>query len=200
MPLLGPASRLTSRQNGMPNTQRRVFDGSRPHPSAWDELFERGCEPHAHCSPLVERLGRLLTTEFQLRRASADLAFVNQGITFSVYSDRRGVEKIFPFDLIPRPIPAGEWSALEAGLVQRIRALNLFLHDVYHDQRILKEGVIPAELVLGSRGFRQEMVGFSPPGGVYIHICGTDLVRDTAGRFLVLEDNGRTPSGVSYVL
>src|SRR5262249_6609435 len=100
----------------------------------------------------------------------------------------------------PRPIPAGEWSALEAGLVQRIRALNLFLHDVYHDQRILKEGVIPAELVLGSRGVRQEMVGVSPPGGVYIHICGADLVRDTAGRFLVLEDNGRTPSGVSYVL
>src|SRR5262249_57534191 len=103
-------------------------------------------------------------------------------------------------DRVPGAIPAGEWSALEAGLVQRIQSLNLFLHDVYHDQRILKEGVIPAELVLGSRGFRQEMVGFSPPGGVYIHICGTDLVRDTAGRFLVLEDSSRTPSGVSYVL
>ena len=133
-------------------------------------------------------------------RSGADLAFVNQGITFSVYSDRRGVEKIFPFDLIPRTIPASEWATLETGLVQRVRALNLFLHDVYHDQRILREGVIPTELVLGSKGFRKEMVGFTPPGGVYIHICGTDLIRDVDGQLLVLEDNGRTPSGVSYVL
>jgi uncharacterized circularly permuted ATP-grasp superfamily protein len=171
-----------------------------PHHAAWDELFDRKGSPHPHCAALVERLGSLLETEFQIKRANADLAFVNQGITFSVYSDRRGVEKIFPFDLIPRPIPAPEWSRLEAGLVQRVRALNLFLHDVYHDQRILKEGVIPADLVLGSMGYRKEMVGFTPPGGVYVHICGTDLIRDAAGEFVVLEDNGRTPSGVSYVL
>ncbi len=117
-----------------------------------------------------------------------------------MYSDRRGVEKIFPFDLIPRTIPAAEWVGLEAGLIQRVRALNLFLHDVYNDQRILREGVIPTELVLGSMGYRKEMIGFTPPGGVYVHICGTDLIRDTDGQFLVLEDNGRTPSGVSYVL
>jgi uncharacterized circularly permuted ATP-grasp superfamily protein len=110
------------------------------------------------------------------------------------------VEKIFPFDLIPRPVPAREWKSLEAGLIQRITALNLFLADVYHDQRILKAGVIPTDLVLGSKGFRPEMVGFLPPGGVYVHICGTDLIRDASGQFLVLEDNGRTPSGVSYVL
>jgi uncharacterized circularly permuted ATP-grasp superfamily protein len=179
---------------------RKIFEDYRAHPAAWDELFERTAEPHAHCASLVDRLGCLAVPEFQARRTSADLAFVNHGITFSVYSDRRGVEKIFPFDLIPRPIPAGGWQILEAGLVQRIRALNLFLHDVYHDQRILKEGVIPADLVLGSKGFRQEMVGFVPPGGVYIHICGSDLIRDDRGQFLVLEDNGRTPSGVSYVL
>ena len=133
--------------------------------------------------------------EFSTKRTSADLVFVNQGITFSVYSDRRGVEKIFPFDLIPRTIPAAEWADLEAGLVQRIKALNLFLHDVYHDQRILNEKVIPADLVLGSKGFRKEMVGFTPPGGQYIHVCGTDLIRDADGQFLVLEDNGRTPVG-----
>ena len=185
--------------NGPKNTPK-LFDGYAPHSTAWDELFASAGTPHQHCETLFERLGRLHLSEFQSRRASADLAFVNQGITFSVYSDQRGVEKIFPFDLIPRTIPASEWVILEAGLVQRVKALNLFLHDVYHDQRILKEGVIPTELVLGSKGFRKEMVGFTPPGGVYVHICGTDLIRDTNGQFLVLEDNGRTPSGVSYVL
>ena len=181
-------------------TPKHIFEGYHPHPTAWAELFDRCSDPHTHCNPLIDRLGKLAIPEFHTRRTSADLAFVNQGITFSVYSDRRGTEKIFPFDLIPRPIPASEWQILEAGLVQRIRALNLFLHDVYHDQRILKEKVIPADLVLGSKGFRKEMVGFVPPGGVYIHICGSDLIRDARGQFLVLEDNGRTPSGVSYVL
>ncbi len=177
-----------------------LFDGYRLHPSAWDELFGRFGDPHDHCGGLVERLGRLHVAEFLNRRTSADLAFVNQGITFSVYADRRGTEKIFPFDLIPRPIPAAEWVTLETGLVQRIKALNLFLYDVYHDQRIIAEGVVPADLALGSKGFRKEMIGFKPPGGVYVHICGTDLIRDADGNFVVLEDNGRTPSGVSYVL
>lgn len=177
-----------------------VFESYQPHATAWDELFTRDCAPHGYCAGLVERLDRLQLDEFLSKRSSADLAFINQGITFSVYSDRRGVEKIFPFDLIPRPVPAREWKSLEAGLVQRITALNKFLADVYHEQRILKEGVIPTELVLGSKGFRSEMVGFTPPGGVYVHICGTDLIRDANGQFLVLEDNGRTPSGVSYVL
>src|SRR4051812_18566316 len=95
--------------NGNSPVTPKLFDGYDPHPSAWDELFDRTCGPHAHCCTLVERLGRLLTTEFQAKRAGADLAFVNQGVTFSVYSDRRGTEKIFPFDLIPRPIPASEW-------------------------------------------------------------------------------------------
>src|SRR5205085_11275049 len=133
-------------------------------------------------------LGQLLPAEFQQRRTSADLEFINQGITFSVYADRRGVEKIFPFDLIPRPVAAAEWARLEAGLLQRIQAINLFLHDVYHEQRILREGIIPAELVLQSKGFRKEMTGFDPPGKQYLHVVGTDLVRDPAGRFLVLAD------------
>jgi uncharacterized circularly permuted ATP-grasp superfamily protein len=178
----------------------RLFAGYRPHTAAWDELFAGTGPPHVHARPIVEQLGRLQPAEFQLRRASADLVFINQGVTFSVYSDRRGVEKIFPFDLIPRPVAAGEWPTLEAGLLQRIHALNLFLHDVYHDRRILREGVVPKELVVKSKCYRPEMVGFDPPGGQYIHIVGTDLVRDVNGRFLVLEDNARTPSGVSYVL
>ncbi len=177
-----------------------LFAGYRPHATAWDELFAEAGRPHAHTRLIVERLGRLQPTEFQQRRASADLVFVNQGVTFSVYSDRRGVEKIFPFDLVPRPVAAAEWQAVEAGLLQRIHALNLFLHDVYHDRRILREGVVPEELVLKSKCYRPEMVGFDPPGRQYVHVVGTDLVRDVKGQFLVLEDNGRCPSGVSYVL
>jgi uncharacterized circularly permuted ATP-grasp superfamily protein len=177
-----------------------LFASYRRHASAWDELFDAAGQPHGHCRPLVDRLGRLRADEFQQRRAGADLTFINQGITFSVYSDRRGVEKIFPFDLIPRPVATSEWAVIEAGLHQRIAALNHFLHDVYHEGRILKEGIIPAELVLGSKGFRKEMIDFTPPGGQYLHVVGSDLVRDTSGQFRVLEDNGRTPSGVSYVL
>jgi len=185
--------------NDKPFPTSRLFQNYKPHSKAWDEIF-RNHLPHTHCKELLEQLGQLDPIEFQRRRTSADMAFVNQGITFSVYADRRGVEKIFPFDLIPRTVPAEEWYSVEAGLKQRITALDAFLDDVYHDQRILKEGVIPNDLVLGSKGFRQEMVGFRPPGGRYIHICGTDLIRDEKGQLLVLEDNGRTPSGVSYVL
>jgi uncharacterized circularly permuted ATP-grasp superfamily protein len=177
-----------------------LFAGYCAHPKAWDELFAEPGLAHTHTRLILDRLGRLLAPEFQQRRAGADLVFVNEGITFSVYSDRRGVEKIFPFDLIPRPVAAAEWAVMEAGLVQRIRALNLFLHDIYHARRILREGVIPEEMVLNSRGYRPEMVGFDPPGGQYLHVVGTDLVRDPSGQFLVLEDNGRCPSGVSYVL
>lgn len=149
---------------------------------------------------MAQWLGQLALDDFQQRRQSADLVFINQGITFSVYADRRGTEKIFPFDLIPRLIAAKEWQTMEAGLRQRIKALNLFLYDVYHDRRILREGVVPEELVLKSKCYRPEMIGFDPPGKQYIHVVGTDLVRDAKGQFVVLEDNGRTPSGVSYVL
>src|SRR5260370_39169064 len=118
------------------------------------------------------------------RWTPADLVFVDQGITLWVYSDRRGVEKIFPFDLIPRPVAGGDWNVLEKGLVQRITALNLFLHDIYHEQRILREGKIPAELVLQSKGYRPEMAGFDPPGKQYLPLVGTELVRGGAGQFI----------------
>src|SRR5205823_7037631 len=116
------------------------------------------------------------------------------------YADRRGVEKILPFDLIPRPVAASEWVTVEAGLLQRIKALNLFLYDVYHGRHIFRDKVIPEELVLKSKCYRPEMIGFDPPGKQYVHIVGTDLIRAADGQLLVLEDNGRTPSGVSYVL
>jgi uncharacterized circularly permuted ATP-grasp superfamily protein len=121
-------------------------------------------------------------------------------VTFTVYSEKEGIEKVFPFDPIPRLVSAEEWETIERGLIQRIEALNLFIDDIYHQQRILTDGVIDAELIYGASFFRREMIGFRPPRGIYTHVTGTDLIRDTNGRFVVLEDNARNPSGVSYVL
>ena len=118
----------------------------------------------------------------------------------TVYNDDEGTERIFPFDLIPRIIPNSEWNDVTKGLEQRIRALNMFLHDVYHDQRIIKEGIVPRTYVESARYFRPELVGFDVPKDIYIHICGTDLIRDDKGTYCVLEDNARSPSGVSYML
>src|ERR1700690_466325 len=122
--------------------------------------------------------------EFDAKRQTVDTAFLRQGITFNVYGDAQGAEKIFPFDLIPRIIPAGEWEFLERGLTQRITALNLFLHDIYHDQKILKDCVIPPFYVLSGKHFRREFVNFKVPQDIYIHICGTDLIRDKDGNYL----------------
>jgi len=145
-------------------------------------------------------LGALDREEFVAKRNSVELAFLRQGVTFNVYGDERGAERIFPFDLVPRIIPAAEWALIERGLAQRITALNLFLHDIYHEQRILKDGVIDAHHVLSGKHFRREFVNFEVPKDIYIHVCGTDLIRNDKGEYLVLEDNARCPSGVSYVL
>jgi uncharacterized circularly permuted ATP-grasp superfamily protein len=167
----------------------------------FDEMFEAPLRPRAHYAPVLERVFSLGPATIQRRRHLADLSFRNLGITFTVYSDQAsGVERIFPFDLIPRIVPAGEWETIEAGLVQRIQTLNLFCNDIYNGQRILKDRVIPAEMIYSARMFRRELRGLRPPQDVYTHICGTDLIRDRDGRYLVLEDNCRTPSGVSYVL
>src|SRR6185436_10037505 len=157
-------------------------------------------EVRKHYSQLADRFNALTFDEFRQKRDAVDLSFLRQGITFNVYGDSQGAERIFPFDLVPRIIPATEWQEIEAGLVQRITALNLFLHDIYHEQRILKEGVIPPFYVLSARHFRREVANFDVPGNIYIHICGSDLIRGRDGRYMVLEDNGRCPSGVSYVL
>jgi uncharacterized circularly permuted ATP-grasp superfamily protein len=166
----------------------------------FDEMFAEPGTPRPHYAPIARRLAKLNSAALDRRRRMADVSFRNQGITFSVYGDTRGVEKTFPFDLVPRIVPANEWDIIERGLIQRITALNMFCQDIYHDQRILKEGLIPPELIYGAKMFRREMFGVNVPRDVYIHICGTDLIRDKWGQYLVLEDNGRTPSGVSYVL
>jgi uncharacterized circularly permuted ATP-grasp superfamily protein len=165
----------------------------------FDEMFQGG-EPRPHYRRLFEALAKFSLTEYQERVDLADLTLLNQGITFTVYGDTAGIEKPFPVDLVPRIIPADEWSALEKGLTQRVRALNLFLADVYQEARILKDGVIPRELVVNAPSFRRNFVGARIPGNLYVHICGSDLIRDDRGTYRVLEDNCRTPSGVSYML
>jgi uncharacterized circularly permuted ATP-grasp superfamily protein len=166
----------------------------------WDEMFAPDARVRPHYVPLARRLATLSAGDVARRQQAAELSFQARGITFAVNQDVYGLEKVMPFDLIPRLLHAGEWTRIEQGLEQRVRALNLFLWDVYHEQRILDTGRVPAELVLGSRGYRREFRGADPPLGVYTHIVGSDLVRDASGEFFVLEDNLRTPSGVSYVV
>jgi uncharacterized circularly permuted ATP-grasp superfamily protein len=166
----------------------------------YDEMFASAGVPREHYAPVTSRLKTMGHDAFTKRVRMADVSFRNQGITFAVYGDNRGVEKTMPFDLVPRIVPADEWTQIEKGLAQRLTALNMFCQDIYHEQRILREKIIPAELIYGAKSFRREMFGVNVPKNVYIHICGTDLIRGADGNYYVLEDNGRTPSGVSYVL
>jgi uncharacterized circularly permuted ATP-grasp superfamily protein len=166
----------------------------------FDEMFAEGGELRPHYKDLFQRLSSLEAGDLDERRRAADASFLYQGITFTVYSEDAGIERIFPFDLIPRIIQRSEWEMIERGLVQRVTALNLFLRDVYHEQKIVKNGRIPAELVFGAKHFRREMVGINVPRDVYAHVVGTDLIRDCDGQYYVLEDNLRSPSGVSYML
>ncbi|MBI4179991.1 circularly permuted type 2 ATP-grasp protein [bacterium] len=175
------------------------FEGYRTE-GFYDELFQADGVPRSGARVLVERIDSLDRGELKRRQTAAELALLNMGITFTVYSDTSGKERIFPFDILPRIVEAPDWALIETGLKQRIRALNLFLGDVYGEQRILKDKIIPEELVLGGQGYLKACAGIRPVKNVWCHITGTDLVRDNAGKFYVLEDNLRCPSGVSYVL
>jgi uncharacterized circularly permuted ATP-grasp superfamily protein len=166
----------------------------------YDEMFARCGGARPHYERLRRRFAELSKEEFERKRELAAVTLLRQGVTFTVYNDAQGTERIFPFDLIPRIIPAPEWEKIERGLEQRITALNLFLHDIYHGQSILRDGVIPKDFVWQAAHFRPEFMHSDVPRNIYVHICGTDLVRDRDGNFLVLEDNARCPSGVSYVL
>ena len=183
-----------------PTQPARPFGETYDPGAFFDEMYAATGQPRPHYRELAEELGRLSSDEFEERRRAVELSFVNQGIGFTVYGQEEGIERIFPFDLIPRMIPGAEWDRLERGLIQRVRALNLFLEDIYHDQRIVRDGKIPGELLFGARHFMREMVGIDPPGGVYAHVAGVDVIRDDRGDYLVLEDNLRVPSGASYML
>jgi uncharacterized circularly permuted ATP-grasp superfamily protein len=166
----------------------------------YDEMFDDAGESRAHCRILLEDLLAASSAELRQRQIEADRAFLTQGITFTVYGDTQGTERIFPYDLLPRIVTAAEWQTLERGLTQRLTAINLFLRDVYHDQRILSEGIVPRDLIQSCRHYRREMRGVHVHRDIYVSICGTDLVRLEDGSFVVLEDNLRVPSGVSYML
>src|SRR5580700_12208623 len=167
----------------------------------YDEMFSAPGHPRPQYAKLFQKLATMAPAHFEERRRLADLSFLIQGITFTVYSDGRGTERLFPFDLIPRILPDSQWEKIERGLAQRVIALNLFLQDVYGKQCIFRDKQIPRSLVYSCPHFRREVVGLEVPRGIYTHVCGIDLVRDSkTGEFCVLEDNVRTPSGISYVL
>jgi uncharacterized circularly permuted ATP-grasp superfamily protein len=149
---------------------------------------------------LRERLAGLSIEDLKQRAANANAELYNLGITFTVYSDAKTIDRILPFDVIPRILSGEEWRHIESGIIQRITALNLLLHDIYHAQHILRDGIVPSDLILGNRNYRPAMCGVDLPHKTYVNICATDIVRDEHGAFLVLEDNARTPSGVSYVV
>lgn len=166
----------------------------------YDELIDADGQPRPGVQLLVDKIESLPKGDLQLRQKAAEALLLKMGITFNVYGQDQGAEKIFPFDLIPRIISDADWQQIEAGLKQRIFALNEFLQDIYNDKKILKDNIIPKELVLSSKTYRKEFEGFTPPKGIWCHITGTDLIRGADGCFYVLEDNLRCPSGVSYVL
>lgn len=168
--------------------------------SAYDEMFAGPDVLHPHYASLFERFSSLPVDELRQRKQSAELSFLNQGITFTVYGREDQGEQIFPYDLVPRLITAEEWATVERGLTQRITALNLFLKDIYNEGRILSDGVVPREIVYSCKHFRRQMVGLQVPRNIYVAICGSDLIRMENGEFVVLEDNLRVPSGVSYML
>jgi uncharacterized circularly permuted ATP-grasp superfamily protein len=190
---------LSMSQRQSQATISRLFDGYPALPGTFDEMFEAG-GPRAPFTRVAQLLDVLGKEELARAQSLAEHALLQQGVTFSVYGDSRGTEKIFPFCLLPRLIAGSDWARLERGLQQRLRALDLFLDDIYGEQRILAERVVPAEMVLGAAGYRPKLRGIKPPGGVRIHISGIDLIRDPEGTWRVLEDNVRTPSGVSYVV
>lgn len=166
----------------------------------YDELFEASGTPRPSAAPLIDWMQKLSPQELEQHQKTAQIALFKLGVTFNVYSDNQGVERVFPFDIIPRIIAAQDWQWLAQGLQQRIRALNLFLADIYGEQRILQDGTVPREVVESAPGFLKPCVGLKPPQDIWCHITGTDLVRDRDGQWYVLEDNLRVPSGVSYVL
>jgi uncharacterized circularly permuted ATP-grasp superfamily protein len=178
--------------------QNALLNSYQEQPQVWDEMFRAtGIRPEYQ--QFVAAIENMAGPEMTRKDELAKKLFMSQGITFTVYNSGEGIEKIFPFDIIPRIISNTEWQRIEAGIKQRLKALNIFLKDIYHQQFILKDGVVPAALVYSCPQFLREMMNVQVPHDVYTHVAGVDLIRDHDGEFYVLEDNLRTPSGVSYI-
>jgi uncharacterized circularly permuted ATP-grasp superfamily protein len=176
------------------------MQGSKPR-TPYHEFYADDFSPREHYRLLWDHIKATGNNALEAKAHESQLALQAEGVTFTVYGEsEEGIERIWPFDLIPRIITAPEWTKIESGLKQRVRALNLFLGDLYGEQKIIKDGVIPPELIYQGRDFRREIVGIVPPRGIYTHISGIDIIRDEQGEFLILEDNLRTPSGVSYMI
>ena len=171
-----------------------------PETKGFDEAFDAAGTPRRHYRALISLLESFTQVDVDRRERLQKLSLIDQGVTFTVYGEKEGVERIFPFDFVPRIIPPAEWSRIEAGLVQRVTTLNLFITDIYSEQKCLKDGVIPPELVLSRKEYKRELLHVLPPRRIYTHVVGTDIIRNDRGDYLVLEDNCRCPSGVSYVL
>ena len=167
---------------------------------AYDELLDKNLVPRDVAKPLLDYLASMDESELTARKQAVDAAILAMGITFTIYSDSGNIDRAWPFDIVPRIISSKEWNPIQEGLKQRLTALNMFINDLYNDQKIIKDGVFPIEVLNGSKNFLKQCVGITPPFGAWAHICGTDLVRDDDGTIYVLEDNLRIPSGVSYML
>src|SRR4029077_19339987 len=168
--------------------------------SGFDEVFDARGQARPHYAPLISILESFTKEDVERRERLQQLTLRNQGVTFTVYGEKDGLERIFPFDFVPRIIPAHEWERIEAGLIQRVTALNLFIADIYQEQKCLRDKVIPPELVLSRKEYKRELLRVTPPRQIYTHVVGTDIIRNDRGEYLILEDNCRCPSGVSYVL
>jgi uncharacterized circularly permuted ATP-grasp superfamily protein len=178
-----------------------AFDWKQYDPKPfYDELIAKPGKPRKPAKPLTDYLSSLDDAEIQSRKTAADSAILEMGISFTVYTEGENIDRAWPFDIIPRVITKAEWERVSKGLEQRLTALNMFINDIYNEQRIFKDKIIPRYVLKQSKNFREQCVGITPPHGVWAHICGTDLVRDGKGDFYVLEDNLRVPSGVSYML
>ena len=178
----------------------RLFSSYERVPHTWDEMYSDDTNVRSQYDIINSYLGNLSPEMLHQKEELSKQLFMSQGVTFTVYNDNEGIEKIFPFDVVPRVITAEEWDKIDRGIKQRLKALNLFIKDIYHDQFILKDGIIPANLIYSCPNFLREMMGVNVPHNIYVHIAGVDLIRNNDGEFYVLEDNLRTPSGVSYML
>ncbi len=181
-------------------TGKQLFDNYRCNTQFWDEMQQSDGAVRQHYEAVKRGMSALPMSDLARKEQLARDLFMNQGITFTVYFENEGIERIFPFDIIPRIVQANEWAYIEAGIKQRLTALNMFLNDVYHEQNILRDGVVPTELIVSCPHYTREVFGINVPHDIYVHIAGIDLIRGDDGTYYVLEDNLRTPSGVSYML